>query len=108
MYLVKMITFCSSLYKEYTVNTVVDVLDVIRSADTTRPVALELRKALLNLDFQLHNKFCDANELESTIISDTLITILAALLNLKKISHLKNYHDRELQIEENDEGNIVP
>ena len=63
---------------------------MIRSTDITLAAALKLRKALLNQDFQLNNEFCDSYELvhawRNANIPDS---------KLKKISPLKNCHDRE-------------
>ena len=81
---------------------------MIRFTDITRAAALELRKVLLNQDFQLGNRFCDAQELENawkhTIIPDSVIQFLSALLSLKKISLLKQYREQELQTEKNSDN----
>ena len=78
--------------------SVADIANVIRSTDIIRAAALELRKALLNLDFQLDDNYCDAHELEytwrNTAIPETFITFLSALINVKKIYLLKIHHDR--------------
>ena len=77
--------------------SVSDVVNTIRSTDISRTDGLEIRKALMTLEFGLENKFCDAQELENawenTSIPDTVITFLAALFNIKRISFLQGNHD---------------
>ena len=77
--------------------SVSDVVNTIRSTDISRTAGLEIRKALMTLEFGLENKFCDAQELEyaweNTSIPDTVITFLAALFNIKRISFLRGNHD---------------
>ena len=40
-----------------------DILNKLQSLDTTKAVATKLRESLLSVDFNLNNKFCDAEEL---------------------------------------------
>ena len=87
-----------------------DVINTVRATDVIKEAAVEMRNALLNMDFNLDNKFCDAHELQdswrNTVVPDTLMTFLSALFNMKKISLLKQYHDED-EDEEKTESNVT-
>lgn len=65
----------------------------IRSQDAVKDAADILRKDLVDVDFGLTDKFCDAQELNqswtTTKIPDTVLTFLSTLCNVNK-SHILN------------------
>ena len=42
-----------------------DIVNILRSQDTTKDTAIKTRQALLNMNFNLVDKFCDSKKLEN-------------------------------------------
>ena len=76
-----------------------DITNILRSTDNVKTAASEIRKALLDVDFGLDDKFCDDQEtLGKQHVPDTLLSFFATLFNKNKTSLLKQ--DRDLQIDD--------
>ena len=69
-------------------------MNSLRSLDHVKTAASDIRKALLNVDFGLDNKFCDSNELRSawnnTTIPDALLSFFAELFNINRASLMRH------------------
>ena len=65
----------------------------MRSLDCVKNTAEHIRKVLLNVDFGLEDRFCDAQELKNsysnTQIPDVLLTFLASLFNVNRTMLMK-------------------
>ena len=71
-----------------------DVINFLRNLDVARTAGTEIRKVLLETDFELDDKFCDAQELQKSwtqmVIPDILVTFFASLFNVSKTKILKD------------------
>ena len=80
-----------------------DSINKLRSLDCVKVAKEHIRKALLNVDFGLEDKFCDAQELRgswsNTQIPDALLTFFASLFNINRTI---------LMTEIFEEGNTTP
>ena len=91
-----------------------DVIDKLRSLLGIKIAAQKLRKLLLSFDFELNDKFCDAEELkkawENKSMPDEFLTFFAKLFNIKKTSLIPDTErDPEFSYnsdEEDDDKNI--
>ena len=116
-HLVRTYSFCKSELKNESLFafsssiSIADVINTIRVTDVIKAPVVEMGKALLNMDFNLDNKFCDAHELHdswgNTVFPDTLMTFLSALFNMKKISLPKQYHDEDKEKTESNFASIL-
>ena len=74
---------------------VTDVINTLRSLDGVKSTAQITRDKLLNIDFGLQDKFCDAEELKlawrTTKIPDELLVFFSELFNINKTTLLKDY-----------------
>ena len=70
-----------------------DILNSLRSLDSIKSAALDIRRALLDVDFGLNDKFCDADELKDSWknpqVLEVLLSFFATLFNIKKTSLAK-------------------
>ena len=68
--------------------TVEDVAQTIRNTDPIKECAQQIRKSLLDVDFNLNDRFCDAADLEESLnaisIPDPLLNFFAVLFNFDK------------------------
>ena len=72
-----------------------DVVKRLRFLDTTKNVAVKLRKSLLEIDLDLHDKFCDGEDLfgswDNLPLSDEIFTFLGTLFNTNPVKLLPKY-----------------
>ena len=84
-----------------------DVINTLRALDSVKVAAKVIRSKLLNVDFGLQDKFCDAEELKhswrTTKIPDELLIFFAELFNIKKTTLLKEYYNSNDEIEQESE-----
>ena len=70
-----------------------DVINSLRSLNNIKSGALDIRRALLDVDFGLNDKFCDADELKDSWkniqVPEVLLSFFATLFNIKKMSLAK-------------------
>ena len=90
---------------------ITDVINTLRSLDGVKSAARIIGDKLLNIDFGLQDKFCDAEELKlawrTTKIPDELLVFFSELFNINKTTLLKDYYNEDndidkTQIDEND------
>ena len=71
----------------------------MRALDTTKAVATKLRESLLSVDFNLNNKFCDAEELreswQTTKMPDEWMTFMCEIFNIRKSTFLHIYYSND-------------
>ena len=115
------IQFCSSarlnesLFLFSSTISIQDVVKKLRSVNATRDGAKTIRKSLLNLDFRLNDKFCDAEELKTswrkTVMPDELITFLVTLFPVHEATLLPRYFNTDesadQDLAENDDENKI-
>ena len=86
-----------------------DVVKILRSIDATKLVAKKIRKCLVDIDFGLNERFCDAEDLkeswEKTLMPDELITFLSTSFNVNPATLRPNYHDDDISLDEDLETN---
>ena len=62
-----------------------DVVNSVRRMNVMKSAAATISEALLNVDFKVENRFCDAQELKksykTTKVPDVLLTFFSVLLN---------------------------
>ena len=77
-----------------------DIVNILRSQDTMKGAAIKIRQALLNINFNLGDKFCDSKELENswhnTNIPHTIVSFFAELFNISKTHLLKDINSYEI------------
>ena len=78
---------------------ITDVIHTLRSLDGVKSSARTIRDKLLNVDFGLQDKFCDAEELKlawrTTKIPDNILAFFSELFNIKKTMLLKDYYNED-------------
>ena len=82
---------------------ITDVINTLRSLDGVKSAAQIIRDKLLNIDFGLQDKFCDAEELKlawrTTKIPDELLVFFSEPFNINKITLLKDYYNEDDEID---------
>ena len=70
-----------------------DAINKVRSLDCVKNAAEHIRKVLLNVEFRLEDRFCDAQELKNsysnTQIPDVLLTFFTSLFNVNRTMLMK-------------------
>ena len=70
-----------------------DAINKVRSLDCVKNAAEHIRKVLLNVEFRLEDRFCDAQELKNsysnTQIPDLLLTFFTSLFNVNRTMLMK-------------------
>ena len=99
------IQFCSSERKNQSFFvfsskiSIKDILNKLRSLDTTKVVATKLQESLLSVDFNLNNKFCDVEELreswQTTKMPDEWMAFMCELFNIRKSTILHIYYSND-------------
>ena len=88
-----------------------DVINTLRSLDSIKSAAKIIRDKLLNIDFGLHDKFCDAEELKlawrTTKIPDELLAFFSEVFNIKKTVFLKGYYNKDDEIDETETAYLL-
>ena len=71
------------------------LIHFVRSLDSVKSAARTIEDKPLNVDFGLHDKFCDVEELKlawrTTKIPDNVLAFFSELFNIKKTMLLKDY-----------------
>ena len=77
-----------------------DIIRRVRSQNIMKSAASMIRMSLLEVDFGLQDKFCDAEELsiswERSIIPEEIVTFFTTLFNVKQTNLLTIYKSTEV------------
>ena len=97
------IQFCESDHKNKAIFvfsssiSTADILNILRSLDTIKSAATAIRQSLEAVDFGLHDRFGDAEELKrlwrTTKMPDELLSFFSLLFNIRKTTLLQSYHE---------------
>ena len=92
--------------------TVKDAINKLRSIDCVKNAVQYIRKVLLNVDFCLEDKFCDAQELKdsysNTQIPDVFLSFFATLFNINQAMLMrKSLEEDETALYDDDEEDYL-